>query len=115
MQIRELALTELLDAYELVKMLYTTLSYKEFEDFIYQMQKESYKMVALFDKDKLLVFIGLKIQTNLKHKKHLYIYEFIAKRSSLNSLDEVKNYLEQYSNTNLCTSIQNKEDIFIIE
>ena len=115
MQIRELALTELLDAYEVVKTLYTDLSYKNFEDLVYEMQKENYKMIGLFDKGALLAFIGLKIQTDLKYKKHLHLYEFIAKRTASKSLDEIYSYLEHYRTTNLCESIQNKDNIHIIE
>ncbi|WP_310441780.1 GNAT family N-acetyltransferase [Sulfurimonas sp.] len=78
MQIRELDLRELLTAYEVVSQLRTTLTYYEFEDLIYEMRSREYKMFGIMDGEKLITYAGVAIQTNLYHKRHLYIFDLVT-------------------------------------
>jgi GNAT superfamily N-acetyltransferase len=78
MQIRELDLRELLTAYEVVSQLRTTLTYDEFEDLIYEMRSREYKMFGIMDGEKLITYAGVAIQTNLYHKRHLYIFDLVT-------------------------------------
>ncbi|OHD97316.1 MAG: GNAT family N-acetyltransferase [Sulfurimonas sp. RIFCSPHIGHO2_12_FULL_36_9] len=78
MQIRELDLRELLTAYEVVSQLRTTLTYDEFEDLIYEMRSREYKMFGIMDGEKLITYAGVAIQTNLYHKRHLYVFDLVT-------------------------------------
>ena len=78
MQIREMTLKELYTVYELLKQLRQELSYDEFEDLIYDMRYMEYKMIGIFEKDQLICYAGVAVQTNLYHKRHLYIYDLVT-------------------------------------
>jgi ribosomal protein S18 acetylase RimI-like enzyme len=107
MQIRELNLKELDIVYELVSQLHTQLSYKEFEDLIYDMRDMEYKMIGLMDNEKLITYAGISIQTNLYHKRHLYIFELVTDeayrlRKYANMMME---YLQDYAKMGMCENI----------
>jgi len=93
MQIRQLSLKELYDAYEMVQYLYD-LTYDEFEDLVYEM-KENYTMIGIFEKEKIFAYAGLNIMTTLKEKRHIRVYEIYAKEEKY--LNELKSYIEDYA------------------
>ncbi len=107
MQIRELDLKELSVAYEVVKQLRVDLSYKEFEDLIYDMRYMNYKMFGIFERDILITYAGVAVQTNLYHKRHLYIFDLVtdidyrAKGYGKMMLE----YLDDYAKTAMCENI----------
>ncbi|MCK4874914.1 MAG: GNAT family N-acetyltransferase [Sulfurimonas sp.] len=107
MQIRELDLKELLTAYEVVSQLRTSLSYKEFEDLIYDMRDMEYKMLGIMDGETLITYAGVAVATNLYHKRHLYIYELVTdekyrdKKYGKMMLD----YLYDYAKMGMCENI----------
>ncbi len=107
MQIRELDLKELYTAYELVSQLRTELSYKDFEDLIYDMRHMEYKMLGIFDKEKLITYAGVAIQTNLYHKRHLYVFDFVTdeKYRGKKYGEMMLEYLIDYSKMGMCQSI----------
>jgi GNAT superfamily N-acetyltransferase len=78
MQIREISLKELDIAYNCVKELRNTLTYNEFEDLIYDMRHQEYKMFGIFEREELITYAGVSILVNLYHKRHLYIYDLIT-------------------------------------
>jgi len=78
MQIRKLDLKELQTAWEVVSQLRTNIEYKEFEDLVYDMRESNYTMVGIFEKSKLVTYAGVTISTNLYHKRHLFIHEFVT-------------------------------------
>ena len=92
MQIREISLKELYEAYELVKKIYD-ISYELFEDRIYEM-RESYKMIGVFDKNRLFAYAGVEIKTTLKEGRHIRVYEITAVDKK--SLKELQEYLKDY-------------------
>lgn len=107
MQIRELTLKELDTAWELVKLLRTSLDYDTFEDLIYEMQDAKYTMIGIFENSELVAYAGVKITTNLYDKRHLCVQEFIVKPSAIeekykNFLDE---YLKDYANIGACEKV----------
>jgi GNAT superfamily N-acetyltransferase len=106
-QIRELDLKELDVAYELVKQLREELSYDEFEDLIYDMRHMDYKMIGIFDKGELLTYAGVAIQTNLYHKRHLFIFDLVsdAKCRSLGYGKMMLSYLEDYAKMGMCQNV----------
>ena len=101
MQIREISLKELYEAYELVKKI-RDISYEEFEDLVYEM-KENYIMIGVFDKEKLLSYAGLSIVTTLKDKRHIRVYDlaFLDEKS----LKELKDYLEDYAKISMAKKV----------
>ncbi len=107
MQIRELNLKELDIVYELISQLRTELSYKEFEDLIYDMRHMEYKMIGIFEDEKLITYAGVAIQTNLYHKRHLYVYDLVTD-SALREQGYGKmmlDYLVDYSRMAMCKNI----------
>jgi hypothetical protein len=107
MQIREIQLIELTLAYEIIKQYMKDLTYKEYEDLIYQMVKENYRIILLLDEEKPIIYAGIKIETNLLEKKHIHIYELITDKSEDKDYYEVQmlSYLVDYAKINMCTSI----------
>lgn len=107
MQIREIQLIELTLAYEIIKQHMKDLTYKEYEDLIYQMVKENYRIILLVDQEKPIIYAGIKIETNLLEKKHIHIYELITDKSKDKDYYENKmlSYLVDYAKINMCTSV----------
>lgn len=107
MQIRELSLKELLSAYEVVRELYEDLSYQEFEDLIYDMRHIEYKMIGIFEKEQLVSYAGVAVSTDLIHKRHLRVYEFItAKAYDKEKYDTLLyEYLYDYAKMGMCESL----------
>lgn len=107
MQIRELDFRELLMAYEVVSQLRTTLTYDEFEDLIYEMRKSEYKMIGIIDKEMLITYAGVAIQTNLYHKRHLYIFDLVTdeKHRGEKYGAMMLEYLNDYAKMGMCENI----------
>jgi len=107
MQIRELDLKELLTAYEVISQLRVDLSYKEFEDLIYDMRDMEYKMLGIMNGEELITYAGVAVQTNLYHKRHLYVFELVTdekyrgKKYGKMMLD----YLYDYAKIGMCENI----------
>ena len=107
MQIREMSLKELEDIYEVVKQLRTSLTYKEFEDLIYDMRHMEYKMIGILEKGEIITYAGVAVQTNLYHKRHLYVFDLVtdevfrAKGYGKIMLD----YLVDFANVSMCENI----------
>ena len=107
MQIRELDLKELDTAYEVVSQLRKQLTYKEFEDLIYDMRHMEYKMIGIFDKEILMTYAGVAICTNLYHKRHLFIYELVTdEKHRVKGYGKMMlEYLEDYARVGMCENI----------
>jgi GNAT superfamily N-acetyltransferase len=107
MQIRELDLRELLMAYEVVSQLRTTLTYNEFEDLIYEMRKSEYKMIGIIDKEILITYAGVAIQTNLYHKRHLFVFDLVTdeKHRGEKYGAMMLEYLNDYAKMGMCENI----------
>jgi len=107
MQIRELDLKELLTAYEVVSQLRHELSYNEFEDLIYDMRDMEYKMIGIMDDEKLISYAGVNIQTNLYHKRHLYIFDLVTDKEHASKKygKMMLEYLVDYAKMGMCENI----------
>lgn len=107
MQIRELDLKELYTAYDVVKQLRTALSYKEFEDLIYDMRHMDYKMFGIMDGEELITYAGVAVQTNLYNKRHLYVFDLVSdEKYRANGYGAMMlEYLEDYAKTCMCENI----------
>jgi len=104
MQIRELDLKELLSAYEVLSQLRTELSYEEFEDLVYEMQSMNYKMIGIMEKEELISYAGVAIQTNFYHKRHLYVFDLVTdvKYRGQEYGKLMLEYLEDYAKMGMC-------------
>ena len=107
MQIRELDLKELYTAYDVLSQLRTDLSYKEFEDLIYDMRYMEYKMFGIMEGEKLITYAGASIQTNLYHKRHLFIFDFVTDEKYRNKKygAMMLDYLQDYAKVAMCENI----------
>ena len=107
MQIRELDLKELYTAYDVLKQLRVNLSYTEFEDLIYDMRDMNYKMIGIFDDEELITYAGVNVQTNLYHKRHLFIYDLVTdeKYRSKKYGKMMLEYLHDYAKMGMCENI----------
>ncbi|MDQ7045565.1 MAG: GNAT family N-acetyltransferase [Sulfurimonas sp.] len=107
MQIRELDLKELDSVYSVLKQLHQNLSYKEFEDLIYDMRDMEYTMIGIFENDKLISYAGVAVQTNLYNKRHLYVFELVtdAPYRKKGYGKKMLDYLEDYSRVAMCEKI----------
>lgn len=107
MQIRELDLKELLTAYEVISQLRVDLSYKEFEDLIYDMRDMEYKMLGIMNGEELITYAGVAVQTNLYHKRHLYVFELVTdeKYRGKKYGEMMLDYLYDYAKIGMCENI----------
>ena len=107
MQIRELDLKELYTVHDVLKQLRTELTYKEFEDLIYDMRHMDYKMLGIMDGEVLITYAGVAVQTNLYHKRHLFVFDLVtderyrSKKYGKMMLD----YLVDYAKVGMCENI----------
>ena len=107
MQIREMNLKELDVIYEVLSQLRVDLSFKEFDDLVYDMRDMDYKMIGLFERGKLITYAGVAVQTNFYHKRHLYVYDLVTDSSyrSQSFGKEMMEYFHVYSKTAMCENI----------
>jgi ribosomal protein S18 acetylase RimI-like enzyme len=106
MQIRELDLKELETAWEVVSQLRTSLDYDTFENLIYDM-RQSYVMIGIFERGELRSYAGVAIQTNLYHKRHLFVHELVTdvKYRSQGYGKTMLEYLYDYAKVGACENI----------
>jgi len=107
MQIREMSLKELYEAYEVLKQLRIELSYTEFEDLIYEMRHIEYKMFGLFHRGELYTFAGAAVLTNLSYKRHLFVFDFVTdeKQRFMGYGKLMLDFLEDYAKTAMCQKV----------
>lgn len=107
MQIRELDLKELDIAYELVSQFYEEISYKEFEDTIYDMRDMNYLMIGIIERGVLVSYAGIAISTNLQYKRHLQIYELVTdqKYRGQKYAKTLLSYIDDYAKIGMCSNI----------
>ena len=107
MQIRELDLKELYPVYDVLKQLYTDLSYKEFEDLIYDMRHMEYKMIGVMQGEELIAYAGVSIETTFKDKRHLRVFDLVTdEKYDPQKYDAVmKEYLNDYAKMAMCEKV----------
>jgi len=113
MQIREMNLKELDVIYELLSQLRPALSFKEFDDLVYDMRHMEYKMIGLFQRGELITYAGVAVVTNFYHKRHLYIFDLVTddKYRGQKFTQEMLEYLEVYAKTAMCENIVLSSDL----
>ena len=107
MQIREIHLTELEEAYEVLKELRPELTYDAYEDLVYEMRHQEYKIFGLYHQGQLSTYAGVSVQVNLYYRRHLFIYDLVTKselRSRVHA-QEMLSYLEDYAKVLQCSCL----------
>jgi len=94
-------------AYEVVAQLRTELSYEAFEDLIYEMQPMHYKMFGIMEREKLVTYAGVAIQTNLYDKRHLYVFDLVTDEAYRGKGygKMMLEYLRDYARVGMCQNI----------
>ncbi|MDT8337804.1 MAG: GNAT family N-acetyltransferase [Sulfurimonas sp.] len=107
MQIRELDLKELVSVFDVLSQLRTELDYDEFEDLIYEMRSMEYKMVGVMDGEVLITYAGVAVQTNLYHKRHLYVFDLVTdeKYRGRGYGKMMLDYLHDFAKMGMCENI----------
>lgn len=107
MQIRELDLKELYTVYDVLVQLHTEVSYKEFEDLVYDMRHMEYKMIGIMEGEELISYAGVCVHTTFKNKRHLKVYDFItSNKYTKEKYDAVmREYLEDYAKMAMCERV----------
>ncbi|TKI68946.1 GNAT family N-acetyltransferase [Sulfurimonas crateris] len=107
MQIRELDLKELVTVFEVLSQLRTELDYDEFEDLIYEMRSMEYKMLGIMEGEKLITYAGVAVQTNLYHKRHLFVFDLVTdeKHRGRGYGKIMLDYLEDFARIAMCENI----------
>ncbi|QSZ41179.1 GNAT family N-acetyltransferase [Sulfurimonas aquatica] len=107
MQIREMNLKELDLIYGVLSQLRDELSFKEFDDLVYEMRHMEYKMIGLLERGELISYAGVAVQTNFYHKRHLYVFDLVTdeKYRGKGYGKEMLTYLEDYAKTAMCENI----------
>ena len=107
MQIRELDLKELYTVYDVLVQLRSELTYEEFEDLIYDMRHMEYKMIGIMDKEKLITYAGVAVQTNLYYKRHLFVFDLVTDESYRQQGygKMMIEYLKDYAKMGMCQNL----------
>ena len=107
MQIREMNLKELDLIYEVLSQLRTELTFKEFDDLVYDMRHIDYKMIGILERGELITFAGVAVQTNFYHKRHLYVFDLVTdkKYRGKSYAKKMLEYLGDYAKTAMCENI----------
>jgi GNAT superfamily N-acetyltransferase len=107
MQIRELDLKELPEAYEVLCQLRVDMDYKEFEDLVYEMRHKEYKMIGVFEALELVTYVGVYVQTNFHYKRHLFVDDLVTYDSfrSRGYGDAMFEYLVNFAKVAMCENI----------
>jgi GNAT superfamily N-acetyltransferase len=66
-----------------------------------------YKMFGILEKGELITYAGVAVQTNLQHKRHLYIFDFITdeKYRLKGYAKMMMKFLQDYAKTCMCENI----------
>ncbi len=107
MQIRELSLQELDRVYDVIVQHYSALDYDLFEDLIYTMRHQEYKMMGIFEQEALVCYAGVSICVSLEHGRHLNVYELITHISQRRKgyAHHMVDYLQDYAKIRQCAHL----------
>ncbi len=108
-----MTLKELYTVYDVVKQLHRDLSYDEFEDLIYDMRHMEYKMFGILERGELVCYAGVAVQTNLYHKRHLYVFDLVTdeKHREKGYAKMMLEYLHDYAKTAACENLVLSSDL----
>ena len=98
---------EWLDGFSLLQQLRQHLTKESFLKVFPQMQKEGYKLFALYDQDEMVAIAGVNILTNFYDGRHLYVYDLVThptKRSNGYG-EQLLRYLHEWGKEQQCIKL----------
>lgn len=71
------------------------------------MRHMEYKMFGIMDGEKLITYSGIAVQTNLYHKRHLYVFDLVTDMEYRDKgyAKMMLEYLNDYAKMAMCENI----------
>lgn len=105
MQFRELASTELDEAFPLLLSLRPDLSAEQFAVFINTHSPYTYRPLGAFERGRLSLYAGVSIHENLELGRYLLIDDFVAPEKDSHSVSEMIEFLGDYARMHQCHAV----------
>lgn len=106
--IKELAEeTQWLEAYPVMNELRTNLDQDAYLGLLREMNAQGYKLLALYDEDRIVALAGVIVLTNFYFGKHVFVYDLVTKASerSKGHGETLLEYVHQYAKDNGCQTV----------
>ncbi|MBD3809476.1 MAG: hypothetical protein IE884_03005 [Sulfuricurvum sp.] len=105
MQFRELAASELVEAFALLTTLHPELTSDAFDVFITEHYPKEYRPIGAYQQSDLQVYAGVSIRENLELGRHLIIDDFITHEGCEHLSREMIDFLCDYAKLRTCQCI----------
>jgi GNAT superfamily N-acetyltransferase len=69
---------QLIAAFPVLNQLRTDLTEESYLDLLQGMQKDGYKLIALYNNEKIVSLAGLSWRINFYNKRHIFIYDLVT-------------------------------------
>ena len=76
--IKELALSDLAQAYPVISQLRTHLSLTDYLALAGEMEANAYQVLCLFEEDQVVAYAGFTKGTNLYYGRHVWVYDLVT-------------------------------------
>jgi len=83
-EIKELDINELEQAFPIVKQLRTHLNFEDYVELVKKMKPHGYQIFCLFENGKIVSYAGFAILTNLYYGEHIWVYELVTDEANRN-------------------------------
>lgn len=95
------------EAFPVMSELRTHLDEKSFLSHVRQMNKEGYKIFALYDDGKIVAVTGVAILTNLYNGCHVYVYDLVTKAAARSKGygEKLLTYIHEWGKENGCENV----------
>lgn len=107
MEIREIGIEEMKEAFPLVSQLRTHLNINEYIELIDNMVDNGYRAFGLFDSGKIVSYAGFAVLTNFYYSKHIWLYDLVVDKAKQGQGygKQLLSYIEQYAKDNTINCI----------
>ncbi|WP_350356243.1 GNAT family N-acetyltransferase [Cohnella hashimotonis] len=96
-----------LEAYPVMNELRTQLDQEAYLGLLREMNAEGYKMLALYEGDRIVALAGIIMLTNFYFGKHVFVYDLVTKASerSKGHGETLLEHVHQYAKDNGCKTV----------
>lgn len=105
MQFRELAASELVEAFALLTSLRPELTSEAFDAFITSQYPKEYRPIGAYQRGELQVYAGVSIRENLELGRYLIVDDFVTYQGCEHLSREMIDYLCDYAKMYKCQNI----------
>ncbi|MEK4522485.1 GNAT family N-acetyltransferase [Psychrobacillus sp. FSL W7-1493] len=90
------------EAFPLMNQLRTDLTLETYIDLLQEMQKDGYKLCALYVQEKMVSLIGYSWRTNFYNKRHIFVYDLITDTTQRSGGygEKLLKYIHEYAKEN---------------